>query len=84
MHVEPMPVVESENASSDALDPESLEGLFSALEEPLLRYAWRFLQDSEAAQDVVQEAFMKLHDQFCTVKTPKSWLFRTLEATTFC
>ena len=71
-----MPEVESENAGPDTLDPESLEGLFAALEEPLLRYAWRFLQDSEAAQDVVQEAFMKLHDQFSKVKTPKSWLFR--------
>ena len=73
-----MPVVESENAGSNALDPESIEGLFAALEEPLLRYAWRFLQDSGAAQDVVQDAFMKLHDQFDTVKTPKSWLFRTV------
>lgn len=59
-------------------DPDSLVGLFAALEEPLLRYAWRFLQDSEAAQDVVQEAFMKLHDHFDTVKTPRSWLFRTV------
>lgn len=59
-------------------DPDSLVGLFAALEEPLLRYAWRFLQDSEAAQDVVQEAFMKLHDQFDLVKTPRSWLFRTV------
>lgn len=74
-----MPVVESENdAGPNALDPESLEGLFAALEEPLLRYAWRFLQDNTAAQDVVQEAFMKLHDQFSTVKMPKSWLFRTV------
>ena len=73
-----MPVVDAENAGADALDPESLEALFAALEEPLLRYAWRFLQDSEAAQDVVQEAFMKLHDQFSTMKTPKSWLYRTV------
>jgi len=28
-----MPVVESENAGADALDPESLEALFAALEE---------------------------------------------------
>lgn len=68
-------------ASKDKIinaDPDSLVGLFAALEEPLLRYAWRFLQDSEAAQDVVQEAFMKLHDHFDTVKTPRSWLFRTV------
>jgi len=74
-----MPAVDAENdAGPDALDPESLEGLFATLEEPLLRYAWRFLQDGAAAQDVVQEAFMKLHDQFDSVKTPRSWLFRTV------
>jgi RNA polymerase sigma factor (sigma-70 family) len=71
-----MPVARKDQTTG--ADPDSLVGLFAALEEPLLRYAWRFLQDSEAAQDVVQEAFMKLHDQFDSVKTPRSWLFRTV------
>ena len=65
-------------SDTSGTEPNTLEGLFAALEEPLLRYAWRFLQDSEAAQDVVQEAFMKLHHHFDTVKTPRSWLFRTV------
>ena len=34
--------------------------LFEALHEALLRYAWRLTHDEQAAQDVVQEAFLKL------------------------
>jgi len=71
-----MPVARKDKKADADLD--SMVGLFTSLEEPLLRYAWRFLQDSEAAQDVVQEAFMKLHDQFHTVKTPRSWLCRAV------
>ncbi|MGY8671682.1 MAG: sigma factor, partial [Verrucomicrobiia bacterium] len=55
-----------------------LEALFVALEGPLLGYAQRLVRDTEAAQDLVQEAFMKLHVKFDEVKLPKSWLFRTV------
>jgi len=30
------------------------------------------------AEDVVQEAFMKLHTQFDAVRQPQSWLYRTV------
>ncbi|MFT4692993.1 MAG: RNA polymerase sigma-70 factor (ECF subfamily) [Limisphaerales bacterium] len=73
-----MPVVDSENSEIAAPAPETLEALFVALEGPLLGYAQRLVRDTEAAQDLVQEAFMKLHVKFDEVKLPKSWLFRTV------
>ena len=57
---------------------ESLEELFAALEAPLLAYALRLTGGREVAEDVVQEAFMKLHAQFESVQTPRRWLYRTV------
>jgi RNA polymerase sigma factor (sigma-70 family) len=58
--------------------PETIEELFAALESPLLSYASRFVGEREPAEDVVQEAFMKLHAQFNEVREPRRWLFRTV------
>src|SRR5688572_26094968 len=57
---------------------ESLEELFAALESPLLSYALRLLGERAPAEDVVQEAFMKLHAQFAEVREPRRWLYRTV------
>src|SRR6266850_6627477 len=57
---------------------ESITELFSALESPLLSYALRLLGERAAAEDVVQEAFMKLHAQFAEVREPRRWLYRTV------
>ena len=47
----------------------------------LLRYATRVLNNEDAAQDVVQEAFIRLNDNLAKIKTRgvqvKGWLFRT-------
>lgn len=56
----------------------TIEELFHALESPLLAYALRHVADREAAEDIVQEAFMKLHEQFETVREPRPWLYRTV------
>ena len=55
-----------------------MEDLFLALESPLLSYALRLLGERAAAEDVVQEAFMKLHAQFAEVREPRRWLYRTV------
>jgi RNA polymerase sigma-70 factor (ECF subfamily) len=55
-----------------------MEELFAALESPLLCYALRLLGDRAAAEDMVQEAFMKLHAQFAEVREPRRWLYRTV------
>jgi RNA polymerase sigma-70 factor (ECF subfamily) len=57
---------------------QTIEQVFAALESPLLAYARRLLGDFAVAEDVVQEAFMKLHTQFQKVLTPQPWLYRTV------
>jgi len=56
----------------------TIEQVFAALESPLLIYARRLLGDPGTSEDVVQEAFMKLHSQFHLVRKPQPWLYRTV------
>ena len=55
----------------------SIELLYAAQETALLGYARRLVNDENAAQDIVQEAFLKLHPEFESVRNPKAWLYRT-------
>jgi RNA polymerase sigma factor (sigma-70 family) len=57
---------------------ETIEELFMALESPLLSYATRLAGQVEWAEDIVQEAFMRLHANFDEVREPKKWLNRTV------
>jgi RNA polymerase sigma factor (sigma-70 family) len=63
---------------ASAQSPETIEELFAALESPLLTYALRLVGDREVAEDLVQEAFMKLQRQFAEVREPRRWLYRTV------
>ena len=56
----------------------TIEEVFAALESPLLAYTRRLLGDFSMAEDFVQEAFMKLHEQFENVRQPQPWLYRTV------
>ncbi len=58
--------------------PKSLDGLFHTLESPLLLYAMQLVSSNEVAQDLVQEAFLRLHARFGEVKRPRPWLYRTV------
>ena len=62
----------------DSPRPGSIEELFASLESPLLHYALRLTGARSPAEDVVQEAFMKLHAQFDEVREPRRWLYRTV------
>jgi RNA polymerase sigma-70 factor (ECF subfamily) len=57
---------------------ETIQELFLALESSLLSYALRLAGDLEAAEDSVQDAFMKLQAQFNEVREPRRWLYRTV------
>ena len=57
---------------------ETIEELFAALESPLLNYAQRLTGQFSVAEDLVQEAFMKLHAHFKEVREPRRWLYRTI------
>ena len=63
---------------ASAQSPETIEELFAALESPLLSYALRLTGGRDIAEDLVQEAFMKLHRQFAEVREPRRWLYRTV------
>lgn len=67
-----------EEASASPPDWATIEQVFAALESPLLAYARRLTGDFAVAEDVVQDAFMKLHTQFHQVRTPQPWLYRTV------
>jgi RNA polymerase sigma factor (sigma-70 family) len=57
---------------------ETIEQVFAALESPLLGYARRLLGDFSLAEDIVQDAFMKLHPHFRQIRAPEPWLYRTV------
>ncbi len=54
----------------------TLRQVFDAEESPLLRYAHGLLAQRETAEDVVQDAFLKLHAHWEEVINPRAWLFR--------
>ena len=73
-----MAVMRPDDASIKSPGWGTIEECFSALESPLLSYARRLTGNPELAEDVVQEAFMKLHAQFEHVREPQRWLYRTV------
>ena len=73
-----MAVMRPEETSAEPPGWETIEELFAALESPLLGYALRYTGVRAQAEDVVQEAFMKLHAQFEQIEKPRQWLYRTV------
>ena len=73
-----LPMKTPEEPSASPPEWASVEEVFAALESPLLAYARRLLGDFGVAEDVVQDAFMKLHSQFHQVRTPQPWLYRAV------
>ena len=73
-----MAVAQRDAASAEPPRFGSIEEAFAALESPLLIYALRLVADRSIAEDIVQEAFMKLHAQFSEVQEPRRWLYRTV------
>lgn len=67
-----------DETSAEPPGAETIQELFAALETPLLNYAVRLAGARELAEDLVQEAFMKLHAQFEEVREPRRWLYRTV------
>jgi len=53
-----------------------LRQVFEAEESPLLRYAYGLVGQRETCEDLVQEAFMKLHTHWDDVENARAWLFR--------
>ena len=76
-----------QRAGGMRMPPENLnlEGVVEQYQSGLLRYASRVLNNEDAAQDVVQETFIRLHGHWQRVaarRVPlKGWLFRTVHNT---
>lgn len=79
--------MKDQQAGSGMPEPDnlSLEGAMEQYQSALLRYATRVLNSEDAAQDVVQEAFIRLHGNWKKVigrgMPVKAWLFRTTHNT---
>ncbi|MEI7908254.1 MAG: RNA polymerase sigma factor [Verrucomicrobiota bacterium] len=56
----------------------TLRQVFEAEESPLLRYAYGLVGQRETAEDLVQEAFVRLHAHWDEVANARAWLFRTI------
>ncbi|MCB1125776.1 MAG: sigma-70 family RNA polymerase sigma factor [Verrucomicrobiae bacterium] len=74
----PKAVAEAQRANPGSGQPDTIEELFAALEGPLLGYALRLVRDHGLAEDLLQEAFLRLHAQLADVREPKRWLYRTV------
>ena len=71
-------MAEAQSGEANTSEFNSVEEVFLALEAPLLAYALRLLKEPAMAQDAVQEAFMRLHADWKSVRDPRRWLFRTV------
>lgn len=56
----------------------TLRQVFEAEESPLLRFAHGMVGRRENAEDLVQEAFLRLHAHWEDVANPRAWLYRSV------
>lgn len=54
----------------------TLTAVFEAEEGPLLRFAYGLTGRREVAEDLVQDAFLRLHHHWDEVENARAWLFR--------
>lgn len=65
----------SEPAETESL---AIEDVFATEETPLLKFAFGYVKRREVAEEIVQDAFMKLHQQWDTVEKPRPWLYKAV------
>jgi RNA polymerase sigma factor (sigma-70 family) len=73
-----LPVIPFHRSKPAVDEKPSLRQVFDAEESPLLRYAHGIVGQRETAEDLVQEAFLKLHSHWEEVTHPRAWLFRCI------
>lgn len=56
----------------------SLTDLFLTEESALLRYAYGLTTRRAIAEEIVQEAFLQLHQHWTEVANPRAWLYRAV------
>ena len=71
------------SAQAGGVPKSSLEAVFEAEQRPLLRYAFGLVGRREVAEELVQDAFMRLHQHWGEVQQPRAWLFRCVRNRAF-
>jgi RNA polymerase sigma factor (sigma-70 family) len=71
-----IPVLSSRMKATTMEEKPTLRQVFDAEESPLLRYAHGLTGQRETAEDIVQDAFLRLHKHWHEVEQPRPWLFR--------
>ncbi len=61
----------------------SLRSLFDREETSLLRYAYSLTGRRAVAEEIVQEVFLQLHENWDQVEAPRAWLYRTARNAAF-
>lgn len=56
--------------------PQSIAGLFAAEESGLLRYALGLVGRRMVAEEIVQDAFLRLHQSWSEIENPRGWVYR--------
>ncbi|MFT5129814.1 MAG: RNA polymerase sigma-70 factor (ECF subfamily) [Rhodothermales bacterium] len=72
-------MIETQVNSADEVVRQLIRKAIASFQTPLLRYAARFLNEPDIAQDVVQDAFIRLHQALHgqkDVRDVRAWLFR--------
>lgn len=77
---QPAGLSSSVGSSPVAIKPESqtLAALFEAEESGLLRFARGLVGRTSVAEELVQEAFLRLHPLWAEIENPRGWLYRTV------
>ena len=65
------------------LERPTLAALFAAEESGLLRYAISIVRRRSVAEELVQEAFLRLHQTWDQVEQPRAWLYRSVRNLAF-
>lgn len=71
-----VPVIPFRNLEDAMEEKPTLREVFAAEESSLLRFAYGLVGQRETAEDLVQEAFLRLHHHWQEVGHPRAWLFR--------
>jgi RNA polymerase sigma factor (sigma-70 family) len=58
--------------------PKTIAALFESEESALLHFAIGIVRRRIVAEELVQEAFLRLHKEWGSVENPRGWLYRTV------
>lgn len=69
---------EAQREPDPLVRPASIAALFESEESALLRFALSLVGQRSVAEELVQEAFLRLQPIWETVENPRAWLYRSL------